>query len=298
MTLLSNMSTVQTSAAAACQGVLRMVSQNLNDELVFLVNDYTPGDVKLAVKALTRRLGPGSTLSHREATFYVVAVSTTSSQVEVVAGYDGGQDVALPAGTALRVNPRFTDYTVFDSVAASVGALSSPAYGLFGVQVDMVTGMRVDKTYPIPGAYAGSVEKVLKVSQRDSGSEDWEPIASYTVSLTPGNEHVRIFTDALQYEIVYATRIEKPLSFDSDLVTDCGLASSMLDIPVLGAASTLMFGQEARRVNQKVQGDPRRAEDVPITGATGAARELRRIYEQRIEQEHARQISLYSYRMG
>lgn len=298
MTLLSNMSTVQTSAAAACQGVRRMLSQNLNDELVFLVDDYTPGLEKLTLKALTRRLGPGSILSYREATFYVVSVSTTSSRVEVVSGYDGGQDISIPAGTALRVNPRFTDYTIFDHVAASVGALSSPAYGLFGVRVDTVTGMRVDDTYPIPAAYAGTVQKVLKVSQRDSGSDDWEPVSDYAVSLTPGNEHVRIFTDALQYEIVYATRIEKPSSFDSDLIADCGLSSSMLDIPVLGAASVLMFGQEARRVNQKAQGDPRRAEDVPITGALGAARDLRRTYEQRIEQEHARQISLYSYRMN
>ena len=137
MTLLSNMSTVPSSAAAACQGVRRMLSQNLNDELVFLVDDYTPGLEKLTLKALTRRLGPGSTLSYREATFYVVSVSTTSSRVEVVSGYDGGQDIPIPAGAALRVNPRFTDYTIFDHVAASVGALSSPAYGLFGVRVDL-----------------------------------------------------------------------------------------------------------------------------------------------------------------
>jgi hypothetical protein len=300
MTTTMSMSAPISSVAGAVHDVRRTLSQNLNDELAFTVDNYAPGSTTMQLKAIPRRLGPGSILSWHEATLYVVSVSESSSQIEVLSGYDGGPDIAIPANTPLRVNPRFTDYTLFQSIAAAVTAMASPANGLFGVQVETVTGMKTDDFYPIPSAYASRVLKVLKVSGRSDGSRDWTDVrlSDYIVSLTPGNQHLRIFTDALQYEIVYAVQIAKPTSYDADLITDCHLSESMLDIPALGAASVLMYGQEARRVNQRAQGDPRRSEDVPITGATGAARDLRRAFEQRIDEEHIRQISLYSYKVA
>lgn len=298
MTTAFSLSAAPSSVAGVCHDVRRMLSQNLNDELAFTADNYTPGDGIIKLKAVPKRVGPGSLLSYGESTFYVVSVSTSSAQVEVMSGYDGGTDAAISSGTPLRVNPRFTDNTIFQAVSSAVGAMASPANGLHGVAVEYTTGMLTDDYYPFPDQYAESVTKVLKVSERTDGSRDWARISDFVVSMTPGNRHLRIFTDAIQYEIVYALEIRKPASFTSDLITECHLTDTMLDIPALGAASVLMYGQEARRVNQRVQGDPRRAEDVPITGATGAARDIRRTFEQRIDEEYVRLISDYSYRMA
>ena len=97
------------TAGGVCQDVRRMLSANLNDQLLFLADDYTPGDGTLTLKSLTSRVAVGSLLSWHEATFYVVSVGQGST-VEVLTGYDGGPDIAVPAGSPLRVNPRFTDY--------------------------------------------------------------------------------------------------------------------------------------------------------------------------------------------
>jgi len=299
MTTLSMAAPISTVAGVA-HDVRRIVSQNLNDQLVFTSDTYTPGSNTITVREVPRRLGPGSLLSWHDATFYVMSVPDASTNLEVMPGFDGGSDIPIPANTPLRVNPRFTDYALYQSIAAAVGAMASPMKGLFGVKVDTVTGMRTDDYYPIPAEYASQVTRVLGVRARSDGGRDWTPVRpdEIQVSLTPGNQHLRLFTDALQYEIVYAVEIVKPQSFDDDLIADCGLTDTMLDIPALGAASTLMMGQEARRANQRAQGDPRRAEDVPITAAVTGARELRRLFEQRIDEEYARQINLYSYRVG
>lgn len=289
-----------TSVAAACHDVRRMLSQNLNDELVFTASDYTPGSNTLAVKAVPKRCGPGSVLSAGDVTLYVVSASGTSANFEVLAGYDGGPDAAIPAGTPLRLNPRFTDFTIFNAVVSAVASMASPANSLHGVQVDEVGGYNRDGYYPIPAAYASTVLKVLKVMARSAGANDWVRLGpgDFAVSLTPGGQHVRVFIPADRLEISYATQITRPKAFADDLIADCGLTDTMIDIPAYGAASVLMYGQEARRVNQRAQGDPRRAEDVPMTGATGAARDLRRMFEQRIDEEYTRLAALYPYRVA
>ncbi len=293
---MSTLSAVPGTVGSACHDVRRMLSQNLNDELVFLDQPYSPGDSTLRLKAVTRRIGPGTTLSWQGATFYIVAASNTF-EVEILSGYDGGEDISVPAGTPLRVNPRFSDYTLFRSLCSAINSMSNPINGLFGTAVEYFTGMQADDYYPIPPSLAGSVQRVLKVSERYDSGTDWARTSDFAVSLSPGNEHIRLYSGALQYEVVFAVGLREPTSFTDDLVADCGLRPSMLDIPALGAASLLMYGQEARRVQQRAQGDPRRAEDVPITGATGAARDIRRVFEQRMDEECARLISLFPYRM-
>ena len=286
------------TVAGVCHDVRRMLSQNLNDELAFTAEAYVPGSGKLKLKSIPKRVGDGSLLSYGESTLYVVSKQPNSTEVEVMPGYDGGADVAIPANAPLRVNPRFTDNTIFQSVRSAVAAMASPTNGLFGTAVQYTVGMLTDDYYPFPEQYAEKVGRVLQVSERSSSSRDWVRITDYAVTMTAGNRHLRIFTDALQYEIVYGLDLEKPQTFTADLVADCYLSESMLDIPALGAASVLMYGQEARRVNQRAQGDPRRSEDVPITGSTGAARDLRRVFEQRIDEEHVRLLSDYPYRMN
>ena len=292
---MTTLSMAASTVGGVCQDVRRMLSANLNDQLLFTAADYTPGDDTLSLKAISSRVAAGSLLSWRESTLYVISVGQGST-VEVMAGYDGGPDIPIPAGTPLRLNPRFTDYTLFQSVVQAVGAMAAPSNGLYAVTKDYVSGLFDDSIYPIPEAYRDRVVRVLSVMERSDDGQDWARISDFRVSLTPGNEHLRIFSDAQRFEIVYALELMKPTAYTDDLVEDCGLSGPMLDIPALGAAASLMTGQEARRNQQRAQGDPRRAEDVPITGALSVARDLRRAFQQRIDEEHTRLVGMFPYR--
>ena len=292
---MTTMTATPSSMSGLCSGVRRFLSQNLNDELVVTERDYTPGDGTVVLKTVGKRVGPGTLISWREATLYVTAVSTTSNTVEVISGYDGGPDVPIPAGTPLRVNPRWSDYTLFNTLSSVIGSLSSPANNLYGITKEYKTGMALNFYYPVDPLIASSMLRVLQVRERTNASTDWARITDYDVSQVPGNQHLRIFTYAIQYEISYAVKIKKPTGFTSDAITDCGMAETMLDIPVLGAAAALMMGQEARRVHQRAQGDPRRSEDVPITGAANSASQLQRLFSQRVDEEYAALITQSSY---
>lgn len=292
---MTTMSVSPSSMSGLCSGVRRFLSQNLNDELVVTAQDYTPGDSSIVLKTVGKRIGPGTLISWHEATLYVTAVSTTSNTVEVISGYDGGPDIAIPAGTVLRVNPRWSDYTLFNTVASVIGSLSSPSNNLYGIETENKVGMALNFYYPVSDLIAPRLLRVLQVRERTNASTDWARITNYDVSQVPGNKHLRIFTYAIEYEISYAVTIQKPTSFADDAITDCGMAQTMLDIPVLGAASALMMGQEARRVHQRAQGDPRRSEDVPITGAANSASQLQRLFSQRVDEEYAALITQSSY---
>lgn len=291
---VTTLAAAPTTIAAMCTATRRLLSQNLNDELVFLAEQYTPGDSTIALRSTTRRLGPGSTLSWGDNTFYVISVGTTSASVEVVNGYDGAPSAVAESGTPLRVNPRFTDYTLFENVASVIASLSSPSNGLYGVYTQTVNGMVGDGYYPVPDEIDSLVLSVLSVMSRAGSTNDWLRNGDYTVSLR-GSKHVRMFSEALQHQITYALRFIRPQTFGDDAILDCGLTESMLDIPPLGAAAMLMQGQEARRANQRAQGDPRRAEDVPMTAAVTSARELYRMFRDRIDEEHATLIKTNPY---
>src|SRR5690606_38112612 len=124
--------------------------------------------------------------------------------------------------------------------------------------------VRDEEKYPIPDALLPYIMRVLQVRSKTT-EDDWSIDGAYTVSLSPGSEYVRVYNYALLHEFVASVKIIPPTDFDSHMIEDCGLTETMLDIPPLGAASILMNGQEARRVHMEAQGDPRRAEIVPMT---------------------------------
>lgn len=296
---MTSMSASPDTVAGVMQSVRRLLSQNLNDEIAVLGQEYTPGSETVVLRNTPRRFGVGSVLSYRDATLYVL--DSSDSGVTVIDGYDGAPGCVVPAGTPMRVSPRFTDYTLYEAVCEQVDLLSSPINGLYGVVSERFPGMATDDYYPIPvtsqGPSSDSVLKVLSVRVSDN-VRDWTECGKHVIALNANPPHMRIFADVSDIEVTYAVRITRPSLYTDSLVTVCGLPRSAIDIPALGAAATLMSGQEARRVNQRAQGDPRRAEDVPITGASNAGRELARRYQQRIDEEHARLLQRNPYRIG
>lgn len=275
-------SAAPSSIGGICNAVRRLLSPALTEEIVVTSADYAPGDTAVALKSRSRRLGTGSLASWQNNTLYVTGVPTATADIEVIGGIDGAPGEPMPSGTPLRVNPRFTDYTLFTTIQNVIGSLGSPSVGLFGTTSISLSGVDPDDMIPYPA----NATRLLSAFG-NNGDGIWFRCREF-VDL-PAVRAVR-FTSNIsdQYVLVFATPITRPTSFTQDAVADCGLSETALDIPAFGAAAILMQGQEARRVNQQVQGDPRRAEDVPITGASSSGREMYRLYRDRIDEEYSR----------
>jgi hypothetical protein len=93
----------------------------------------------------------------------------------------------------------------------------------------------------------------------------------------------------------YKAPFKPATGMTDDVVTDMGLAESMVDIPVLGAGAKLLRTTEYRRGQIHAQGDPRRAEEVQAGQNSSAARELERDFKQRIADEHIRLVNRNPY---
>ena len=82
------------------------------------------------------------------------------------------------------------------------------------------------------------------------------------------------------------------------MVTDLGMPERMRDIPVLGAQARLMALREPRRGFYESQGQPRRAEEVPVGAQTASARSLMALRDGRIQSEAALLMSQFPTRLG
>lgn len=283
---MTSLATSATSVARQIANTRRLLSASLTDELTTLASAYTPGVSALTLSSVPKRIGPGTVLSSGPAMFYVL--SNQGPQCSVIAGYEGNPDVAVEQGAVVRVSPRFTDYQLFTIISQVIGSLSSPSNGLYGIV--KWQDIRDEQMYPIPEEVLPYLIRVLQVRSKVS-EEDWIVNPGYAVSLSPGSESVRVYNSSLLNEFVAAVKIVPPQDFDSDLISYCGMSETMLDIPALGAAAILMNGQEARRAHLEAQGDPRRAEQVPMTANTSAARELQRMFVERVNDEASRLIA-------
>jgi hypothetical protein len=96
-----------------------------------------------------------------------------------------------------------------------------------------------------------------------------------------------------EVKVFYKSRFRAAQGLSDDPIGDCGLMDSMLDIPSLGAAVSLLRTTESRRAQIAAQGDPRRADEVPPGSNSSAARELAREYQSRIDEERIRLTNLY-----
>jgi hypothetical protein len=76
-----------------------------------------------------------------------------------------------------------------------------------------------------------------------------------------------------------------PATSNNVLTTDYGLTESQQELAALGAALRLMQGLDTARLDRSAQGEPRRAEEVPVTGPGQVSTTLLRTYVRKYQQE-------------
>lgn len=219
----------------------------------------------------------------------------SSPTVNVARGLYGSTGAQHANSSNVLVNPRFTDWAIFQALNDELGALSSPSNGLYQVPTpyNLTYSAAVD-SYNLN--LTGFID-VIDVRWQDIGpSNNWPIIRRYTVqrdadpTAFTGGVALRLFEAPMPGRTVHVI-YKAEFTALTDLTTNTtvtGLPATAWDIPPLGAAARLLMGREARRSAIDAQPEARQATDVPPGTARSAAQALLALRSERIKEEAAR----------
>lgn len=290
-----------TTAADLVADVRALLDGERGQQFNRVASTYTAGSGSLALVRDLTGIGPNTVLSAGLNTLLVEATNGTAKTCTVIGGFDGTTDANIPAGTLVRVGPRFHDYRIFRELNAALSHLSNPRTGLFGVSTVEVTYDGVREGY---GLTAPGLLEVLDVSSDTTGPEESWPRLSRSRWDVTRNANTTSFPTGLSLRVrggvetgrvvrvTYASAFT-PMTALSDDVADTGLHEEAYDLPVVRAALNLMSGQEIPRTQMGSQPDPRRADEVPVGATYAATRGLEVRLARRVGEESARLRSRY-----
>lgn len=245
----------------------------------------------------------GMILSSGLNVWYVKGVSVSDGKVFVVPGIDNAPVNGVSLGDMVYVRPRMTDWYAFNMLNDEIRSLSAPTNGLFQLKSWTVNVDPTYQSYDVPSS-ASDMLSLHRVRYRLPGTPDvWADLPSFAWKWHTGTgtnrvQLLRNIPVGTEVQFVYKAPFSAATSLATNVVTECGLAETMVDIPPLGVSMMLLHTTESRRVQVQTQGDARRAEEVPATANSSQAGQLRRIYRERIQDEYARLMNRMPIFMG
>lgn len=280
----------------------RIAYGSMADQLNFLTEEAPLGAAELKLALDLTGITPGMVLSSGLNVYYVVGVVANEKKVLVYPTYDNSRNDALPIGSPVMIRPRVTDWHIFNLLNNAITQMSSRTNGLYRIGSWVDTSERIWNTFPIPVEAQGMISLVRVYEQVVGYSDDvWVDVSPNSVKWQPGLNEIRL-TKPVRWgrnvRFEYMAPFKEAVSLTDDVVVDCGLSETMVDIPPLGAAASLLRTTESRRANVHAQGDPRRADEVSAGSNANAAREIQRKYEDRIDDEYVRLVNRNSIRQS
>jgi hypothetical protein len=252
-----------------------------------------------------KNIQAGARLAAGLQTFYVWDTNegTQSADVEVIQG----ASTTVPTDTTVRVSPRNTDFDLLAATNDALTALSSR--GLFQVKAIELPFSYTLTGYDLPGAT--DIESIYEVLQATPGPhKDWQRIHPTKLRFDrtadptdfPSGQALNVWQTGYQgYEmrVIYKAPFGQLTTLTDDVPTVAGLPATAVDLVALGAAINVMSGREIARNDTTVQGDTRRAAEVPAGAVANSVNGLRALYQQRLQDEVARLYRRYpAYKAG
>ena len=220
--------------------------------------------------------------------------------VTVRRGIDGSYTRAWEADTSIiEVEPRFTEWQILESVRDAIQALPDNLYAVATTTADFSTTKQ-------------------SVTSSALATTGFSQILSATRTARSGEDRLLAFNVKIQeyggaYEVIRQESIEKAVTAqltyahpfvsttldpDTDLVSTVGMTVEMLDIPALGAAASLLLGEESVRLDLHSQGDSRSDAAVAAGDRARYSLVLQAQYDRRVSQEARRLMAKYGIRTG
>lgn len=289
----------------AVDTVRSMMTGALIDEISVLAQPYDPAtDSVIHLKYPRRTLMPGSVLCVGLNTFVAMSVSGDGETVEIIPSMDGGPNVAAAENEIVRIKPQFTTWAIVRELQSEIDAMSSPDVGLYQ-PIPMTTANNPtfysNGVFAVPPLADGRIPvRLLRAEHRPlMGTDQWVAFTECEYRIEDATVRVfwRDWTNT-DLRFTFAYTFGGPIASLDDNLEDFGIWNQIADIPILGAALVMALGWEGRRVQPFSQGDSRRAGEVVAGANSSLARQFAARKQQRINEESARLIQLFGYRLG
>jgi hypothetical protein len=242
----------------------------------------------------------GSVLEIGTELLYVWAVNTIAVTATIGRAHLGSTAAVHSAGDTIKVNPKFSDFAIFDALNDEILDLSSPQNGLFQMSALSITYNPTYRGYDLAGVT--DLLAIYEVRYESIGPERYWPLVDRW-ELTRGlaaSEFASTFALLLSQGAdpgqVLRVRYKAPftvLSSASANLTTTGMATTMYDLPPLGAAARLVAPREVKQGFGEHQGEPRRATEVPPGTNVRSAQALLSLKDRRVSAERARLHQLW-----
>ena len=278
----------------------RLLHSNTRTELDAVQTLLAADGTTIRLKYQTDGIRAGSYISVGDGTnpYETMYVHARNGEYATVQrGVDGSAGYAWAAGTAIEVEPRFTGHQVLEAVKDAIVALPN---NLYAVATTTASFSTTEQTQTV--TFSNGFNQILSATRTARSGED---------RLLSFNVKVQEYAGA--YKLVRQEPIEKAvtvnltyahpfvtgtLTLGIDLVSTVGMSAEMTDIPALGAAASLVLGEEALRLDPHAQGSSRTDAAVAAGDRARYSLVLQAQYDRRVSQEARRLMAKYGVRTG
>lgn len=288
--------------------IQRRVLSDLREEINILgaaLTNTTTTTVALAAGQTLGSIQAGA-LIQVDYEMMLVLNASSPSNITVVRGFYDSTAATHLANALINVNPRFPAVDIIKAINEDLDDLSAPTNGLFQMLELTTTFIPVVQGYDLTGLLNSNVMEIWEVRTWEYGPANKYPIIPPSKVKIQRNADTNTFPSGMsmtldqpgyagrplriQYKAPYTT----PLVNASDNVqTVTGLHPQAHDIPVLGAPARLMQFRELKRSFSEAQGEPRRAQEVPVGSSETASKGILAYRDQRIQAERSRLEKMY-----
>ena len=208
-----------------------------------------------------------------------------------------GEDESWQDGTTIEVEPRFTEHQIYEAVKDAILAMPNNLYAVDTKAVSFSTTQQSVTT-----VFTDGFNQVLSATRTARAGEDrllafnikvQEYAGAYEVIRQEGIE--KAVTAQVTYAHPFVTGV---LTLAIDLVNTVGMTVEMTDIPALGAAASLLLGEESLRLDLHSQGDSRADAAVAAGDRARYSLVLQAQYDRRVSEEARRLMSKWGIRTG
>jgi hypothetical protein len=287
----------------------RLLNSNTRTELDAVHTLLAAGDTTIRLKYQTDGIRAGSYISIGDGTnpYETMYVHARNGEYATVQrGIDGSAGYAWPAGTSIEVEPRFTEHQIFEAVKDALRAMPN---NLYAVSTEAVSFSTTEQSVAVAA---------LNDPTHATPGTGFNHILSSTRTARSGEDRLLAFNTKVQgyagtYELIRQEGIEKAvtvnltyshpfatgtLTLAIDLVDTVGMTVEMTDIPALGAAASLLLGEESLRLDLHSQGDSRSDAAVAAGDRARYSLVLQAQYDRRVSEEARRLMSKWGVRSG
>ena len=284
----------------------RLLNSNTRTELDAIHTTIAADDTTIRLKYQTDGIRAGSYISLSDGTnapetMYVHSrngeYATVQRAMDGSTAYTWGNGTGGTIQATIEVEPRFTGHQILEAIRDAIHALPENLYA-----VSTTTASFSTTEQAVSVTLSDGFSQILAATRTARSGEDRLLKFNVTVQEYPVGTYKLVRQENIEKAVTVNLTYSHPfvagtLDLGTNLVTTVGMATEMLDIPALGAAASLVLGEESLRLDLHAAGDSRSEAAVVAGDRARYSLVLRAQYDRRISQEVRRLMAKYGVRM-